>query len=68
MSFVTIPDVMNMPVMINTKLIENITISDDIITLNFASGNMVQTTMPRQILTKVDAKPEVVQPTAEWAG
>lgn len=72
MSFVTIPDIDNLPVMINTKLVESISVSGNVITLNMSSGREVMTTMPRQILvqilTKVDAKPEVVQPTAEWAG
>lgn len=72
MSFVTIPDIDNLPVMINTKLVESISVSGNVITLNMSSGNTVMTTMPRQILvqilTKVDAKPEVVQPTTEWAG
>ena len=72
MSFFTIPDIENSPVMLNTKLIESITTSDNVITLNMASGREIFTTMPRQILvqmlTKVDVKPEMVQPTTEFAG
>ena len=72
MSFVTIPDIDNQPVMVNTKCIETISINEGVIALRMSSGDIVATNMPRQILvqmlTKVDMKPEVVQTSTEWAG
>jgi hypothetical protein len=73
MAFITIPDITNSPVMVNTDMISCITIEPDgIITLHMSSEFDIQTTIPRQILvdmlTKVTNQPVPVQPTTEWAG
>jgi hypothetical protein len=73
MGFVTIPDITNSPVMINTDCVVCVTIDPSgIISLHMSNGLDIETTVPRQILvdmlTKVSQKPTPVQPTTEWAG
>jgi uncharacterized protein YlzI (FlbEa/FlbD family) len=73
MAFITLPDINNSPVMVNTDMIACITIEPDgIITLHMSSEFDIQTSIPRQILinmlTKITKQPILVQPTTEWAG
>jgi hypothetical protein len=73
MAFVTIPNITNSPVMINTDCVVCVMIEDSgVITLHMSNGLDIETTIPRQILvdmlTKVSQKPVPVQPTTEWAG
>jgi len=73
MAFVTIPDITNSPVMINTDCVVSVTIDmSGIISLHMSNGLDIETTVPRQILvdmlTKVSQKPVPVQTSTEWAG
>ena len=73
MAFITIPDITNSPVMINTEMVAFITIElSGVITLHMSNGLDIETTVPRQILvdmlTKVNNQPVPVQTSTEWAG
>jgi hypothetical protein len=73
MGFVTIPDMTNSPVMINTDCVVFVSIeSNGVITLHMSNQLDIETTVPRQILvdmlTKVSQKPVPVQTSTEWAG
>jgi len=73
MGFVTIPDITNAPVMINTDMVVMVTIEGtNVITVHMSNGLEVETTVPRQILvdmlTKVSKVPVPVQTSTEWAG
>ena len=73
MAFVTIPDITNSPVMINTEMVAFVTIEvSGVITVHMSNGLDIETTIPRQILvemlTKVIKQPIPVQTSTEWAG
>jgi len=71
--FVTIPDIDNRPILIQTSKLKHVRILEDLtLELNFGEGDIILTNMPRQILvdmlTKENSKPIPVQPSTEWAG
>jgi len=73
MGFVTIPDISNMSVLVNTNEIVVVTIEQDgRITLHMSNQLSIETTMPRQILVDMLIKsaktPIPVQTSTEWAG
>jgi hypothetical protein len=73
MAFITIPDITNSPVMINTEMVAFVTVEGSgVITLHMSNQLDIETTVPRQILvdmlTKVSREPVPVQTSTEWAG
>jgi len=73
MSFITIPDNMNVPRLIQLNKIKFITPLDETtLELNFGEGDVILTNMPRQILVEMlqrqEQKPIPVQPSTEFAG
>ena len=73
MSFVTIPDSKNVPILLNIDHIQYVGYKEfDTLEIVLVSGAKVLTKVPRQILVDIINKqskvPEPVQPTTEWAG
>ena len=74
MRFLTIPDEMNVPIMINLDKIETITpMAEDEILIQMTSGHTVLTKIPREILVDMIGKASKqervpVETQTEWAG